>query len=381
MSESECDEPSIDEILEDVGLTADILKTIEKHPEGTQILAEWANRMKISEKIFKHARRKLPSFSHVTWRDISGFFTLRPFAQCKFDVIPDVKSCFLPPHFHRKVFSQAWSAMDVYSEPNELALEAPKVRLLESFLVPILALFARVADLPEQSIPETALSSGGSVEHEIYIIGNILFFVIELKKDIKDSEENNFAQIFAELFRGAERNKNIAGFERLKVYGLLTDMGYQTGSSASYSKDMPTLKATCMKNEERSAAGSISPTGSSLVHQLGQTPSSVPETGPKTKGRPSFGIWEKARDEALAAQAKLSLFGTSKELQQTGEEGLKLLETNVKAVESRISKITTRYDLPSQSDLNLLAEEAFDAWHAWKTKDSALAAAAAAGTF
>ncbi|KAJ7132089.1 hypothetical protein C8R44DRAFT_773015 [Mycena epipterygia] len=395
MSEDSGEE--MDEILEEVGLTPDILKTLQAHPEATKVVAELANRMRIPDTTLKSARRNLPSFSNITWKEVAAYFTLDfSFNVLVFDPIQTVEACFLPPSFHKKNYPHAWSAMDVYAEPTEQVLEASKVRLLDSFLIPIFALFAgRVADLPEKPMPRTALSSGSSVEHELFIVGNVLFFVIELKK-LLDTE--SYAQLFAELYSAAELN-SLAGFRSLTVYGLLTDLGtFEFFSFEPISKTfyrdpkmflpriredvlsamievsnkvfsivlqgfINTLKATCDKCQIRSTAGSLSPTGSSPIQQLQQTPSNPPPAT-KAKGRPSLRVWERARDDAMAAQAQLKRFSDDlTTLETTTKEGLKLLEKSVARV-VRMSESSSRYDLPSEARLEKLAQNAVVVWHA-----------------
>ncbi|KAJ7700153.1 hypothetical protein B0H17DRAFT_1196138 [Mycena rosella] len=287
----------VDDILEEVGLTPDILKALQVHPEGTKMVAELANRMRISESSMKRARRDLPSFSHSTWKQVAAYFNLNsPFRALAFHPIQNFGACFLPPSFHRYHFARAWSTMDLYSE--EL-LEAPRMRLLDSFLIPIFGLFTgRVADLPEMTLADTVLSSGGSADRKLFVVGNVLFLVIEpeLVKNISDS---NHAQLFTELYSATELNA-MEGFRSLTVYGLLTDMGiFEFYSfdpiSRTFYRDpkmtppfiaaahvssvsnkifslvlqgfIDTLKVICDKIEENSVAGSLSRPGSSLLQR------------------------------------------------------------------------------------------------------------------
>ncbi|KAJ7907894.1 hypothetical protein B0H13DRAFT_1618025, partial [Mycena leptocephala] len=161
----------------------------------------------------KRARRELPSFSHhITWAEVAAFF---PSSESRLSVHyirphPSNPSCFLPPSFHEELFVRSWAAMDVYSEPTENLLEAPKVRLLEIYLVPIISLFAgRIEDLPKIPMEKTELSSGGPLTTRFAFPQQLDTFV---------------AQLFSELYAAAQMNAKV-GLENLKVYGILTDLG------------------------------------------------------------------------------------------------------------------------------------------------------------
>jgi len=67
----------------------------------------------------------------------------------------------------------------------------------------------------------TVYSNGGEVEHDLFMIGGILFVVIEMKQGLWSKD--NVAQLFLELLSAAEMNKK-AEFEGLRVHGLLTDL-------------------------------------------------------------------------------------------------------------------------------------------------------------
>jgi len=89
------------------------------------------------------------------------------------------------------------------------------------YIVPIMALFhGRIVDKPEQAMSETKYSTRCEVEHEIFMIGGILFFIIEMKLGL---DEHSLAQVFLELLSAAEQNKLI-DFAGLRIYGLLTDL-------------------------------------------------------------------------------------------------------------------------------------------------------------
>jgi len=66
------------------------------------------------------------------------------------------------------------------------------------YIVPIVALFhGRVVDKPEQAMKGTEYSTRGDVEHEIFMIGGVLFFIIKFKFGMPDA--NALAQLFLEL--------------------------------------------------------------------------------------------------------------------------------------------------------------------------------------
>ncbi|KIK08823.1 hypothetical protein K443DRAFT_671881 [Laccaria amethystina LaAM-08-1] len=128
----------------------------------------------------------------------------------------------LPPSFHDTTAAAAWRTQDVYQErPSQERYEA-RIRAFDTYLIPIVALFqGRIIDQPEHPMASTAYSSGGEVEHSLFMIGGILFFVIEMK--LGHEGQDNITQLFLELLSAAEMNKN-ANFEGLRVHGLLTDL-------------------------------------------------------------------------------------------------------------------------------------------------------------
>ncbi|KAI0275567.1 hypothetical protein BGY98DRAFT_920455 [Russula aff. rugulosa BPL654] len=128
----------------------------------------------------------------------------------------------LPPSFHKAVFESSWHAQDVYQEAVEQTREGSRLRILDPYLVSILALFqGRIIDKPEEAMPATAFATGGEVEHKVIMIGGMLFFVIEAESNKPSS--NNLAQLFLGLLSTAKVNKQ-ADFEGLRVYGLLTNL-------------------------------------------------------------------------------------------------------------------------------------------------------------
>jgi len=63
--------------------------------------------------------------------------------------------------------------------------------------VPICSLFnGRLVNKPETPIPET---SGGEIEHEVYLFNNLILLVIEMKFTPNNTWDY-FAQVLLELF-------------------------------------------------------------------------------------------------------------------------------------------------------------------------------------
>ncbi|EDR13985.1 uncharacterized protein LACBIDRAFT_305296 [Laccaria bicolor S238N-H82] len=183
-----------------------------------KVLAELANDGQITASQIKKARQNLPSFSSAKWTELAPQFDLSPdLSHIIFDSF-SIPSVFLPPSFHETTAEAAWRIQDVYQERPLQVREQVRVRALDAYLIPIVALFhGRIINRPEDPIT-TAYSSGGEVEHELVMIGGMLFFVI-----LRFRGEDDIAQLFLELLSAAEMNKNVE-FEGLRVYGLLTDM-------------------------------------------------------------------------------------------------------------------------------------------------------------
>ncbi|KAJ7213602.1 hypothetical protein GGX14DRAFT_445532, partial [Mycena pura] len=302
------EDSDIEDLMEDVGLTPKVLATLKAHPEATKIVAEVVNRLGIKDSALKRARLELPSYLNITWSQVASHFRLsHTFTRLDFDPIPGVTLCYLPPSFHHELYMRSWSAMNVYAEPAERMLEAPRVRLLDIYLVPLFALFAgRIEDCPEHVMPETEFSSGGSVEHKIFIVHNILFLVIELKARF-DNMERNIAHLFAELYSASKMNGD-AGFESLTVYGLLTDLG----NFHFYSFN------PISKTFYRDGRMPVSGAREEFLYRM--------MAGSRTKGR-SLEAWRKAHQHALAAQDKLKQYsGSLTALEESAAEGLQFLE-------------------------------------------------------
>ncbi|KAI0282488.1 hypothetical protein BGY98DRAFT_912213 [Russula aff. rugulosa BPL654] len=186
------------------------------------IISYLVNKSNIDNKSLKRVRIELPSFSTAKWAEFAaqaGLPKNPSFLQFKYFGTPVYQ---LPPSFHNAVFENSWRTQDVYQEPVEQSRGESRVRILDPYIVPILALFqGRVVDGPEEAMPPTVFATGGEIEHEIVVIGGILFFVIEVKQD--KPTNNNMAQLFLEFLSAANLNKD-SNFEGLRVYGVLTNL-------------------------------------------------------------------------------------------------------------------------------------------------------------
>ncbi|KAJ6537507.1 hypothetical protein DFH09DRAFT_1324140 [Mycena vulgaris] len=147
----------IEGLMEEAGLTPKVLELLTGHPQATTAVVELVNRLGIKESTLKRARLELPSFSDITWKQAAQYFRLSPYY-------------------------------------NALAFR-------RIYLVPVVALFSgHIADAPECSMPETESSSGGSAEHQLFIVGNVLFLIVELKLGLRENHDINYAQLFSKLF-------------------------------------------------------------------------------------------------------------------------------------------------------------------------------------
>ncbi|KIM82590.1 hypothetical protein PILCRDRAFT_70552 [Piloderma croceum F 1598] len=206
-------ESLVESVPLDKGLV-DGLQQLDRH-DLTAVLAHVANVANISTVAFKKTRIDL---CVAKWSDFAEQFGL-PQNVLKLELEPFTTPRYrLPPSLHEAMFENAWRWQDVYRENVDHTREEVRVRILDPYIVPIVALFqGRIIDKPEQPTMETRYSTGGEVEHEIFIIGDALFFVIEPKLDKPDV--NALAQMFLELLSAAEINKS-----GLRIYGLLTDL-------------------------------------------------------------------------------------------------------------------------------------------------------------
>jgi len=114
--------------------------------------------------------------------------------------------------------------LDVYQERGAHDREAARVRLMDAWHVPVCALFkGRLVDRPESSMPETPETSGGKVEHEVYMVEGIILLVFELKLEFKN-ERDHVSQVLLELVSAYKLNSNKEFEPQPPVYAILTDL-------------------------------------------------------------------------------------------------------------------------------------------------------------
>ncbi|KAJ6524865.1 hypothetical protein DFH09DRAFT_1329225 [Mycena vulgaris] len=286
----------IEGLMEEAGLTPKVLELLTGHPQATTAVVELVNRLGIKESTLKRARLELPSFSDITWKQAAQYFRLSPYY-------------------------------------NALAFR-------RIYLVPVVALFSgHIADAPECSMPETESSSGGSAEHQLFIVGNVLFLVVKLKLGLRENHDINYAQLFSKPFSTLELNRSV-GFPSLKVYGLLTD----TRTFDFFSFDP--VSRTFYRDS------TITFFGWQFTTRTVQS-----------SGRISLEAWEQARDSAVSAQEKLMQFDSDLEqLQQSTSEGLELLARSMGVVR-RATKLTSKHDLPTKPELEDMAHQCVLKWH------------------
>jgi hypothetical protein len=94
--------------------------------------------------------------------------------------------------------------------------------------VPVCALFkGRLFDRPGSSMPATPETSGGEVEHKVYMVEGILLLVIELKLAFKP-EKDHVAQVLLEL--ACESNvflSRVWKLTRVAAYKLNSDRNFK----------------------------------------------------------------------------------------------------------------------------------------------------------
>ncbi|KAF9509088.1 hypothetical protein BS47DRAFT_1301961, partial [Hydnum rufescens UP504] len=189
--------------------------------ELTALLADLANSANIPISALQKPTPNLPSFSAAKWSEVARGLGMQSVASRATLEHFQTPKYYLPLSLHEAMFENAWRWHDFYRERPEQTREAARVRLLEPYIVPIIALFqGRLVDAPEETMMATKYSSGGGVEHEIYMIGGFMFLIVEFKLDMP--KDHSLAQLFLELLSAAEMNKELS-FKNLRVYGLLTD--------------------------------------------------------------------------------------------------------------------------------------------------------------
>jgi len=136
--------------------------------ELAAVLADFANSANLRTAAFKKARVGLPSFSTVQWANFAHDIGL-PLNASQLELEPFQTPRYpLPLSLHEAMFENGWRWHDVYREKVDQSREEARVRLMEPYIVPIVALFqGRVIDKPEQLMVKSKYSTGGDVEHEI----------------------------------------------------------------------------------------------------------------------------------------------------------------------------------------------------------------------
>lgn len=128
----------------------------------------------------------------------------------------------LPVNIHIKLYQAVWKAINVYGDRIIISYnETRKIRIFEEYIVPIVSLFeGRLINQPGSS--ETYVSSGGHIEHEIFIFGGALLVVIESTRDYLTP--NDVGQTLCHILAAATRNKKIPGLKNLHIRGILTNL-------------------------------------------------------------------------------------------------------------------------------------------------------------
>ncbi|OBZ65523.1 Metacaspase-1 [Grifola frondosa] len=366
--------------LEETGLSALCIKQLLANPDLSTVIALLLNTPGIDETEVKRTRISLPSFSMEKWIDVAEQLGLRIYpALIEFKPLI-VPQCYLSPSFHEEIYIAAWAAMDVYSERIFQHTEVAGLKLLDPWLVPVVALFrGRINDRPEEVMPRNKLSTGAAVEHMFFIVGHLLFFVIELKYTM--GSDSNLAQLFLELLSMAEINLN-SDFADLKIYGLLTDLtqfefyAYDPSTKTflqdpsslitsnwreGFLHDMinvgnrlfslilqayiETLRMTCDQSDKRGKSGTQLLKEPSLDHT-----------------RPSLDKWQRALQLALDAQAQLGKLPNDESMhEESASEGLALLTQSVQLLR-RVTTNTSDSDIPSVDTLRTMSKASMKKW-------------------
>ncbi|KAJ6591141.1 hypothetical protein DFH09DRAFT_194848 [Mycena vulgaris] len=166
---------------------------------------------------------RLPS-SNVKWDSLPAahhmgdtFLRIPDASQDPFAVPP----CFLPLSLHRRLKCEGWVKMDVNGDVPGQINEAGPVNFGQYAIEGALSLFSgRIINKSEASLPETAFSSGGRVEHQLYTQGGIWVVVTEFKHSILTND--HAAQLFAGMLSAAEQNSS----SEQRVHGMLSNMDY-----------------------------------------------------------------------------------------------------------------------------------------------------------
>ncbi|KAH9923802.1 hypothetical protein B0H21DRAFT_154623 [Amylocystis lapponica] len=211
----------IADLVADVGLPEGWVESLASHEEAAVLLAHVSQLANVSDRDLKRSRLELPSFARTKWREVAAAFHLpKAVKELTLDYFTP-PTCWLPPSLHKECFRAGWRTMNVYQERTYRNGEAVRIKLLESWLAPIIMLFeGKAIDNPEAVVATTTFTDS-TVEYEIVIIGGTLFLIAEQKYVLE--YDDNKAELFLKLLSAAQVNrKNKPG--GLRVYGLLTDL-------------------------------------------------------------------------------------------------------------------------------------------------------------
>ncbi|KAF9516755.1 hypothetical protein BS47DRAFT_1380783 [Hydnum rufescens UP504] len=162
--------------------------------------------------------KKNPSFSAAKWASIVPSLGLRDdlgISQLETLTIPQA---ILPPSFHRQLMKNSSQWIDVYQEPENHHREEAR------WYVPVCSLFhGRLVDKPENPMPSTPETSGGEVEHEVFLFNNLILFIIEMKF-VTENDKDYFAQVLLKLVSAIELNRDRDFDPQPPIYAMLSDL-------------------------------------------------------------------------------------------------------------------------------------------------------------
>ncbi|KIL58137.1 hypothetical protein M378DRAFT_170927 [Amanita muscaria Koide BX008] len=373
MPEPTYDDIDVDSLVDSINLDIDGLLELDRD-ELAALLAHIANEARITTTMFKKARIELPSFSLAKWSKFAEQYGLpQDVSALKLEPFKTPRYC-LPLSLQEAMFENAWRWQDVYREKADHTKEKSRVRILDPYIVPIVALFqGRVIDEPVMKT-----EYGGEVGHEIFTIAGVLFFVIELKRDVPD--ENGLAQLFFELLSAAEMNKSDV-VQGLRVYGLLTDLtqfkfySYDPATKqfcfdetifsinanrieafsdmmdvsnkifgVVLSGYMDTLRAWITKDEDRANHNQTGRNIPSSSQKPSELTGEGKSTGSRSRRLPDYRYWEAALVLAEDCCAKFKEPATSlPDIEEKANEALGLLAKSVRSI-PRASIFTGRQE-------------------------------------
>lgn len=123
----------VNDIIESVNLEngwLDGLMSLDRDDLAT-VLADIANKAKVSTIAFKKARTDLPSFSVVKWSHFSAKIGLPDDPDKLPTEIFKTAVYRLPPSLHAAIFEYSWRWLDVYQEKVDQKRREARVRILD----------------------------------------------------------------------------------------------------------------------------------------------------------------------------------------------------------------------------------------------------------